>query len=171
MTLEKRYDKAVIEAVEKLPETFTWKMLSKKLNVLGHYISPKTTRKRITDGVVNVERIDIGLYRKKTEDNASSGNKPIQYFFEGGEKMVVRPKTLETIAEHKLQLEYLLHGGYTQVAPQFIEHHCEQPSVWFDLKKFDMSEWYEKNAMLWESGYWKASGLRPTADVGMLWVR
>lgn len=61
-------DLAVIEAVNKLPETFTWKMLSMKLNTLGYWLSPKTVRKRIYDGVVNVERIDIGLYRKVSKE-------------------------------------------------------------------------------------------------------
>jgi len=79
--------------------------------------------------------------------------------------------TYATMKEHQLQLEYLLHGGYTQVAPQYIEHHCEQPSIWFDLKTFDLGDWHSKNKQLWEGGYWKKSGLRPTADVGMLWVR
>lgn len=76
-----------------------------------------------------------------------------------------------TIPEHQLQLEYLSVGGYTKVAPQFIEHHCEQPDVWFDLKTFDLDAWRNKNKSLWENGYWKKSNLRPTADVGMLWVR
>ena len=76
-----------------------------------------------------------------------------------------------TIPEHQLQLEYLAVGGYTQVAPQFIEHHCLQPDVWFNLATFDLSAWRNKNKTLWEEGYWRKSGLRPTADVGMLWVR
>lgn len=76
-----------------------------------------------------------------------------------------------TIPDHQLQLKYLLHGGYTQVAPQFIERHCQIPDVWLPLKDFDLAAWVEKNATYWEAGYWKASGLRPTADVGMVWVR
>jgi FkbM family methyltransferase len=79
--------------------------------------------------------------------------------------------TLETMVDHQLQLEYLLHGGYSQVGCQYIEHHCQQPDIWFDLKTFDLNAWHNKNKVLWESGYWKKSGLRPTADVGMLWVR
>lgn len=76
-----------------------------------------------------------------------------------------------TISEHQLQLEYLLHGGYTEVAPQFIERHCQVPDKWFSLKDFNLAEWVKRNALLWTEGYWKASGLRPTADVGMCWVR
>lgn len=76
-----------------------------------------------------------------------------------------------TIPEHQQQLEYLLHGGYTEIAPQFIERHCEIPTKWFPLDSFDLAEWVKKSAPLWEEGYWKASGLRPTADVGMLWVK
>lgn len=79
--------------------------------------------------------------------------------------------TLATMQEHIEQLKYLLHGGYTEVAPQYIEHHCQQPDVWFSLAKFDFELWHNRNKDLWESGYWKKSFLRPTADVGMLWVR
>jgi FkbM family methyltransferase len=79
--------------------------------------------------------------------------------------------TWATWVEHLEQLKYLEIGGYTQVAPQFIEHHCEIPDVWFDLKTFDFGKWHDKNSILWESGYWKRSNLRPTSDVGMLWVR
>ena len=76
-----------------------------------------------------------------------------------------------TLEQHQQQLAYLLHGGYTQVAPQFIERHCQVPDKWFPLDGFDLQAWVEKSAPLWEDGYWKASGLRPTADVGMVWVR
>lgn len=76
-----------------------------------------------------------------------------------------------TLEQHQQQLEYLLLGGYTQVSAQFIERHCQIPDKWYSLENFDMLAWVEKNASLWEGGFWKASGLRPTADVGMLWVR
>ena len=79
--------------------------------------------------------------------------------------------TLATLADHQLQLEYLLHGGYTEVAPQFIEHHCQEPQGWFDIKTFDLGKWHNTYAPYWTDGEWKRSGLRPTADVGMLWVR
>ena len=79
--------------------------------------------------------------------------------------------TLATIDEHDVQLEYLMHGGYTEVAPQFIEHHCEQPDTWYELKNFNLPNWRKNVKQFWEKDGWKKSGLRPTADVGMLWVR
>lgn len=85
--------------------------------------------------------------------------------------MIAFEWTWATWTEHLEQLKYLEIGGYTEVAPQFIEHHCQQPNVWYDIKTFDLGKWHDKNATIWEEGYWKQSGLRPTADVGMLWVR
>lgn len=79
--------------------------------------------------------------------------------------------TLATMHEHIQQLNYLADGGYTEVAPQYIEHHCQAPDKWFAIKSFDLELWHNRNKDLWEGGYWKASGLRPTADVGMIWVR
>ena len=79
--------------------------------------------------------------------------------------------TLETMAEHELQLSYLMHGGYKEVAPQFIEHHCQQPDTWYKLETFDFAKWHKTNKSYWEAGGWKDANLRPTADVGMLWVR
>lgn len=79
--------------------------------------------------------------------------------------------TNATIDQHQLQIKYLAHGGYTQVAPQFIEHHCEEPDYWFDIESFNLDTWVAHNADRWEDGNWLKSGLRPTADVGMVWVR
>ena len=79
--------------------------------------------------------------------------------------------TLATIADHQLQLEYLQYGGYKKVAPQFIEHHCQEPEMWFDLEDFDLFTWLSWASQEWVTDKWKLSGLRPTADVGMLWVR
>jgi len=79
--------------------------------------------------------------------------------------------TLETMAEHQLQLEYLQHGGYTEVGPQYIEHHCQEPDTYYKLSTFDLESWHEGAKKAWERENWKASGLRPTADVGMIWVR
>ena len=79
--------------------------------------------------------------------------------------------TLETMSEHQLQLEYLNHGGYTEVAPQYIEHHCQEPDTWYKLSTFDFAKWHGQSKVYWEHSGWKASNLRPTADVGMLWVR
>jgi FkbM family methyltransferase len=78
--------------------------------------------------------------------------------------------TLATLVDHQLQLEYLHHGGYTKVAPQFIEHHCQEPEMWFDLADFNFAEWLSWASQEWVADKWKLSGLRPTADVGMLWV-
>lgn len=79
--------------------------------------------------------------------------------------------TKETIADHQEQLTYLLNLGYKKIAPQFIEHHCDEPDEWFDLANFDLAKWVDDNSHWWESGGWQNSGLRPTADVGMLWVK
>lgn len=76
-----------------------------------------------------------------------------------------------TLPEHQIQLEYLSIGGYKEVAPQFIEHHCQQPAQWFALDEFDLSTWVAANSADWVNGGWQGSNLRPTADVGMLWVR
>ena len=78
--------------------------------------------------------------------------------------------TLATLVDHQLQLEYLHHGGYTKVAPQFIEHLCQEPEMWFDLVDFNFAEWLSWASQEWVADKWKLSGLRPTADVGMLWV-
>lgn len=79
--------------------------------------------------------------------------------------------TLETMADHQLQLEYLAHGGYTQVGCQYIVNHCEAPTIWYGLQDFSLEDWHLKNKNYWTKGGWKSAGLRPTADVGMLWVR
>jgi hypothetical protein len=79
--------------------------------------------------------------------------------------------TLETLEDHQLQLEYLLHGGYTEVGCQYIVNHCEAPTIWYSLATFNLQDWHLKNKDYWVSGGWKKANLRPTADVGMLWVR
>ena len=76
-----------------------------------------------------------------------------------------------TLDEHDLQIEYLAYGGYTEVAPQFIEHHCQEPETWYPIKDFSLSGWILNNFRHWTNKGWKKSNLRPTADVGMLWVR
>ena len=76
-----------------------------------------------------------------------------------------------TINEHIKQLHYLRSLGYTEVAPQFIEHHLQKPDKWFKIGSLNLHAWLITNGDLWESGYWKKSNLRPTADVGMMWVR
>lgn len=85
--------------------------------------------------------------------------------------MIAFEWTWATWTEHLEQLKYLEHGGYTEVAPQFIEHHCQMPDTWYKLSTFDLGKWHNDFAPVWERENWKQSGLRPTADVGMLWVR
>jgi hypothetical protein len=76
-----------------------------------------------------------------------------------------------TLSEHCSQLEYLASLGYTEVAPQFIVHHLQEPTEWFPIKDFHLCDWVIQNKDEWENGGWKVSNLRPTADVGMCWVR
>lgn len=85
--------------------------------------------------------------------------------------MITFEWTWATWTEHLEQLKYLECGGYTEVAPQFIEAHCQEPTEWFDLATFDLGRWHDTAAPAWEAGGWKKSGLRPTADVGMLFVK
>jgi len=84
--------------------------------------------------------------------------------------MIAFEWTLATLAEHQKQLHYLAQLGYTQVAPQFIVQHLEEPSEWFDIT-LDLQVWRDTHAEAWESHEWKSAGLRPTADVGMIWVK
>jgi FkbM family methyltransferase len=79
--------------------------------------------------------------------------------------------TLETIDEHESQIQYLMGLGYTEIGPQFIEHHCQEPDTYYKLSTFNLGSWHEGAEAAWERVNWKVSGLRPTADVGMAWVR
>jgi FkbM family methyltransferase len=76
-----------------------------------------------------------------------------------------------TLKEHCNQLEYLANLGYTEVAPQFIVNHLEEPEEWFWLKDFDLYGWVSNNKDEWENGGWEKAHMRHTADVGMIWVR
>ena len=78
--------------------------------------------------------------------------------------------TQATLDEHQEQLAYLASLGYTKVAPQFIVHHLQRPETWYDID-IDLTTWRNEHAPFWESHEWKTAGLRPTADVGMIWVR
>jgi len=100
---------------------------------------------------------------------------------EGGEWLVFKGMTQKhgmltfewteaTLPEHCDQLEYLASLGYTEVAPQFIVNHLEEPTEWFPIA-FHLCDWVTFNKAEWEDGGWKVAGLRPTADVGMCWVR
>ena len=76
-----------------------------------------------------------------------------------------------TLGEHCAQLEYLESLGYREVAPQFIVNHLQEPTEWFPIKGFHLCDWVTQNKDEWENGGWKTANLRPTADVGMCWVR
>lgn len=77
--------------------------------------------------------------------------------------------TQETLDEHEAQLKYLEELGYEFFAPQFIEHHLQEPLNWYPIGS--LKKWVYKNSKSWVAGGWKESSLRPTADVGMVWVR
>lgn len=77
--------------------------------------------------------------------------------------------TQETIDEHEEQLKYLTGLGYEFFAPQFIEHHLQEPLNWYPIGS--LKDWVDKHSKDWVEGGWKESNLRPTADVGMVWVR
>lgn len=69
-------------------------------------------------------------------------------------------------------LELLSSLGYTEFAPQYIEHHAVKPEEWFPIDgPITFPEWLTMTKAVWEGGDWKRSGLRPTADAGMIWVR
>lgn len=75
-----------------------------------------------------------------------------------------------TIEDHRLQLEYLKFIGYKKVAPQFIVNHLEEPEDWYLIEDFCLDTWVANNKNKWENGGWKTANLRPTADVGMVWI-
>jgi FkbM family methyltransferase len=76
-----------------------------------------------------------------------------------------------TVDDHCAQIEYLASLGYTEVAPQFIVNHLEMPKEWFPIDGFHLCHWINQNKDEWENEGWKSAHLRPTADVGMAWVR
>jgi hypothetical protein len=82
--------------------------------------------------------------------------------------------TFETIKEHEKQLNYLYSLGYREVGPQYIVQHLEQPRVWLGLHEDNTNKlyaWHQETSDMWIEGGWKIANLRPTADVGMIWVR
>lgn len=82
--------------------------------------------------------------------------------------------TYETLEEHIAQLKYLRELGYTEYCLRFIETHLQEPpeNLWVSLETVDFLEiQLFAQAPDWIAGDWKEAGLRPTADVGMLWVR
>ena len=76
-----------------------------------------------------------------------------------------------TLGEHCAQIEYLASLGYTEVAPQFIVNHLEEPTEWFSIQDYHLCDWVVHNKDAWEKDGWKVANLRSTADVGMVWVR
>lgn len=82
--------------------------------------------------------------------------------------------TFETMHEHEKQMDYMYALGYKEVAPQYIVHHLDQPTEWFELKPNNDKEllaWHQMTSDAWINGGWHIAALRPTADVGMLWFR
>jgi FkbM family methyltransferase len=76
-----------------------------------------------------------------------------------------------TVGEHCSQLKYLASLGYKEVAPQFIVNHLQEPTEWFSIEGYHLCDWVVQHKDAWENGKWKEANLRPTADVGMCWVR
>ena len=81
--------------------------------------------------------------------------------------------TQETMSDHNEQLQYLASIGYTEYRLQFIEEHLLEPEdAWAPItKKVNLEKIRQSKQEWWTSEGWKRSNLRPTADVGMLWVR
>lgn len=82
--------------------------------------------------------------------------------------------TFETIHEHEKQLDYLYTLGYKEMAAQYIVNHLEVPTQWGKLQADNHNQlyaWHQLTSDDWIDGGWKVANLRPTADVGMLWVR
>jgi FkbM family methyltransferase len=82
--------------------------------------------------------------------------------------------TFETIKHHEAQLDYLHTLGYKEMAAQYIVNHLEVPQQWGQLQSNNDKQlyaWHQLTSDEWIDGGWKVANLRPTADVGMLWVR
>ena len=82
--------------------------------------------------------------------------------------------TFETIEQHEEQLDYLWNLGYREMAAQYIVNHLQEPQEYGNLEFNNVDQlkvWHQLTADNWIDGGWKKAGLRPTADVGMLWVR
>jgi hypothetical protein len=77
------------------------------------------------------------------------------------------------MAHHEEQLMYLHTLGYIEYRLQFIEHHLQEPDgEWVPIdENLDLEADRVSKQFWWVSEGWKRSSLRPTADVGMLWVR
>jgi FkbM family methyltransferase len=74
-----------------------------------------------------------------------------------------------TLAEHQKQLQYLKGLGYTKYALQYIQPHLLAPKEYRDID-YPIADWVKETEVHWVTTGWREFGLRPTADVGMLWV-
>jgi FkbM family methyltransferase len=102
---------------------------------------------------------------------------------EGGEWAVLRGMkrqynkialewTFETLAEHEKQMDYMYELGYRKYSAQYIVNHLEEPEDWYVLQpdnKHELLTFHQMTSDDWIDGGWQKAGLRPTADVGMLW--
>lgn len=82
--------------------------------------------------------------------------------------------TFATLDQHEAQMDYLYEIGYREVAAQYIVGHLDEPKVWGELQpsnKRQLLAWHQSTSDQWIEGGWEVAGLRPTADVGMLWFR
>lgn len=81
--------------------------------------------------------------------------------------------TQETLDEHEAQLDYLKSIGYSEFMFQFIENHLQEPQtpVWHEIGSVTLKSLRKKGEKWWTTSGWKRANLRPTADVGMIWVR
>lgn len=80
--------------------------------------------------------------------------------------------TQETMNEHNEQLKYLQSIGYNKFKFQFIEDHLLEPDDdWqYITPKPNLEKIRKSKEEWWTTEGWKRCSLRPTADVGMLWV-
>jgi FkbM family methyltransferase len=81
--------------------------------------------------------------------------------------------TQETMKQHEEQLIYLHSLGYKEYRLQFIEDHLLEPEqAWTSIdENLDLEDDRRSKEYWWTTEGWMRSNLRPTADVGMLWVR
>lgn len=82
--------------------------------------------------------------------------------------------TFATIDEHEAQLDYLYSIGYKYFAPQYIEHHLVRPTDYYELTDNNAKQlyiWHQETSDAWHEEGWKRSGLRPSSDVGMCWLK
>lgn len=93
--------------------------------------------------------------------------------------MTCKPKklcfewSLFTLDQHIEQLKKLKEiNGYTEFALQYITDHLVEPTNYRPISEFEnLPKWIEDTKDDWENGGWKEYNLRPTADVGMIWVK